>query len=660
MHAQYPPTNELFSDQFFDTALAAQVFLGLDFSYPPALLTFSAPLGFAAGFAFDVLGGYASPACLGFGTMPFTIVWFCKTVGPLLVILPFIALNQYASAKQQASAAAHVKKARKKRKTWVSRVGGDEGEDEQGGHVKEKRADILSLDEYDLNRQMQLLRTKSVKTILVVSMLVLVFGVSSCASVWYCPDAPPDGDGMRRLPADPTVECTFANDDYRTLFSTSLVVFLLYVLGTSGFLFLVIESDRGRIAAFDHHVTHARLVGGLTALGQLRFLWRLLLGGQRFGRRAEKDRVLRRLHAVVTAHGATGALKQYRPPSLFNHLSVGEGAVYVWAEMRRFLTAEGAAGAVSLFTAEDMDHTGHVDEKGFGHVLQAMGVKHVPKKVVAQALKKAPRGFKGKIVYGEVVKMLERDAAAMATAAPTGNTKKKKRAKSGGGTSSSGNGAREKSAVRGTRMDSGNGREAAAQEESAALDIDALKRKVEEARRMEREVAERVARKFDRRHGFKQRRAPPSKFSDACPVFVEVPTTNAKANANANANAIANANATNSMTIAGGKEEVDLEKGSTELVEGIFQRRDKETGKLLVATGRGDAVDWRLYDFATTNFEDGRRVAVTSDILEWGTYVLPKKPCNSSTATILAPIALFHQECCVYYLPSWHGHLHCF
>ena len=36
-----------------------------------------------------------------------------------------------------------------------------------------------------------------------------------------------------------------------------------------------------------------------------------------------------------------------------------------------------------------------------------------------------------------------------------------------------------------------------------------------------------------------------------------------------------------------------------------------------------------------------------------------KKACNSSTMTILAPIALLRRECYVYYLFLPHGNLHC-
>ena len=128
-------------------------------------------------------------------------MWSLKTLAPIFIMLPFVALNYTASRKKRLKRQRDEAK-RKRRKKH------DDGDDDAaaaaaaaaaaGDGSSSDSSSVLSLEDYAEQRELELVHTKSVKTILVVSMLVLVFGVSSCAVVWYCPESPKDGDGLRR------------------------------------------------------------------------------------------------------------------------------------------------------------------------------------------------------------------------------------------------------------------------------------------------------------------------------------------------------------------------------------------------------------------------------------------------------------------------------
>ena len=135
---------------------------------------------------------------LGLGR-DYTFLWSLKTLAPIFIMLPFVALNYTASRKKRLKRQRDEAK-RKRRKKH------DDGDDDAAAAAAAAAGDgsssdsssVLSLEDYAEQRELELVHTKSVKTILVVSMLVLVFGVSSCAVVWYCPESPKDGDGLRR------------------------------------------------------------------------------------------------------------------------------------------------------------------------------------------------------------------------------------------------------------------------------------------------------------------------------------------------------------------------------------------------------------------------------------------------------------------------------
>ena len=126
-------------------------------------------------------------------------MWSLKTLAPIFIMLPFVALNYTASRKKRLKRQRDEAK-RKRRKKH------DDGDDDAAAAAAAAAGDgsssdsssVLSLEDYAEQRELELVHTKSVKTILVVSMLVFVFGVSSCAVVWYCPESPKDGDGLRR------------------------------------------------------------------------------------------------------------------------------------------------------------------------------------------------------------------------------------------------------------------------------------------------------------------------------------------------------------------------------------------------------------------------------------------------------------------------------
>ena len=168
----------------------------------------------------------ASPSCIGlaFGR-DYTFLWSLKPLSPLFIILPFVALNYLTSRKKRVK---RQRDARREKEAEQRRSDDGDGDGGHGHDPNESTANneeavplsssllpslssssgaapapapaesVLSLDDYAKQRELELVHTKSVKTILIFSMLFLVFGVSSCATVWYCPESPQDGDGLRR------------------------------------------------------------------------------------------------------------------------------------------------------------------------------------------------------------------------------------------------------------------------------------------------------------------------------------------------------------------------------------------------------------------------------------------------------------------------------
>lgn len=210
------------------------VFLSYPFYYPAAVTSWGSMFGIAAGFVFEILSEHASPTCLSEssnGNRVYVISWAVSTLAPLALMLPFWAAYHVVSKRQEA--------------TWNT------------DRAKRPEVRLLSLTEYRARNHFQDVKKRSIKTILMILLLALMYGIGASVKVWYCVEFP---DGVWRLPGDPSMECSWGNADYVALLVLSILVFCIYFVGSSCLFFTIAESSQARKSAADNYVTHARCV----------------------------------------------------------------------------------------------------------------------------------------------------------------------------------------------------------------------------------------------------------------------------------------------------------------------------------------------------------------------------------------------------------------
>ena len=248
------------------------VFLTFPFYYPTRVLEVMAPLGVISGFVFERLNAYVAPSCAVGGGFDgdYVFWWAAKAITPAAFMLPFYVAYTVISARQRR----------------------EKLEDEA---LPPKRR-VLSLENFTARRHAETSKKMSMKTIIMLVTLSLMYGINTSVKVWACTTY---SDGVSRISTAPSIECSFANAEYATLFALSVVVFVSYFFGTSYFFYSISESPYARRAAADNYVTHARILRGTSLWGQVTFFFRLLWHGVSYGVRMEKRRLKGRLWACL-------------------------------------------------------------------------------------------------------------------------------------------------------------------------------------------------------------------------------------------------------------------------------------------------------------------------------------------------------------------------
>jgi tetratricopeptide (TPR) repeat protein len=96
-------------------------------------------------------------------------------------------------------------------------------------------------------------------------------------------------------------------------------------------------------------------------------------------------------------------------PSVYERLSVQDGGKLVWAKLKVAIKAQGRLRATEVFRYLDHDRSGKVDVEELALALETQfNVKHVPKAVVAEAMRLMDPDGDGALDYAEVVKALKR------------------------------------------------------------------------------------------------------------------------------------------------------------------------------------------------------------------------------------------------------------
>ena len=207
------------------------VYFSFNFEYPKMVKMLAATLRVFMGFGFvlDVVGGWASPTCLGLSGLPFSVWWALQMLAPFLFMAPYVAIFMLTKSRQR--------------------------EDRLSDAAKAPDDRLLSVSEYEARKAARLRSKRAAQAILLICISSLMNGVYASFHVWFCKEF---SDGSLRIAADPSVVCSWDNPDYRSLMVVSGLFFVLYFFGTSGMLMYIIDCEDGRRASAAHCVTHAR------------------------------------------------------------------------------------------------------------------------------------------------------------------------------------------------------------------------------------------------------------------------------------------------------------------------------------------------------------------------------------------------------------------
>jgi len=244
------------------------LFMTFPFYYPAVVKNFGSAIGLASGFVLDILAGQASPRCLtrSTGDASYVAWWAVDVIVPVVLIMPFWAAYSIMEERQEAN--------------W------------KRDNAKAPDDRILSLTEYRARRGLQDVKKRSIKTILMILVFALVYGVRSSVKVWHCAEYP---DGSWRLPHHPSIECSSENAEYTVLLALSIVTFCIYFFGSSALFFFIAESSSARKTTADNFVTHARWLRDVGFWEQIDVFLKLLWYGSAYGDRMERTRLHKRL-----------------------------------------------------------------------------------------------------------------------------------------------------------------------------------------------------------------------------------------------------------------------------------------------------------------------------------------------------------------------------
>ena len=151
------------------------LFLSFPFSYPAAVTSLSG--GLASGFALEI-----SPSCLTRldGDSSYVLWWTVKALVPLALMAPFAAAYLVAVRRQEA--------------TWAA------------DRAKPPEARLLSVGDYRARSALQDAKKRSMKTVIMILVFALMYGVSAAVGVWHCVK---HVDGTWRLLGDPSLKCSW-------------------------------------------------------------------------------------------------------------------------------------------------------------------------------------------------------------------------------------------------------------------------------------------------------------------------------------------------------------------------------------------------------------------------------------------------------------------